>query len=218
MAVTYFTTNNLLFTLILTLIITNLNAQNNQGILEPKCDSNSIKYSIVANLSEYLFNEKNIDGKEMFDYEDAISKLKNKKIGTIKELYFDRSKFNSIQDYDSYEELVKDLQKRKLDAIVLNDGQANKTQTLTEDLSRIENEAEVIQHAFGFQKDNTTLLNPFNDLLKDTSFIEGERIKWKSVNYQTSIDKDLKDLSGEKGTINALFRLKNQPYAYKLAN
>ena len=154
----------------------------------------------------------------MFDYDDAISKLKNKKIGTTKELYFDRSKFDSIKDYDSYDELVRDVQTRKLDAIVLNDGQANKTQTLTEDLSRIENEAEVIQHAFGFQKGNTELLNPFNDMLKDTSFIEGERKKWKSVNYQTSIDEDLKNLPGGKGTINALFRLKNQPYAYRLSN
>ena len=65
MAVKYFTTSNLLFNLILILIITNLKAQNNPEILEPKCDSNSIKYTIVANLSEYLFNEKNIDGKEM---------------------------------------------------------------------------------------------------------------------------------------------------------
>ena len=121
MAVKYFTTSNLLFNLILILIITNLKAQNNPEILEPKCDSNSIKYTIVANLSEYLFNEKNIDGKEMFDYDDAISKLKNKKIGTTKELYFDRSKFDSIKDYDSYDELVRDVQTRKLDAIVLND-------------------------------------------------------------------------------------------------
>ena len=49
-------------------------------------------------------------------------------------------------------------------------------------------------------KDNAELLNPFNDLLKDTSFIEGERIKWKNANYLTRIDEELKDLSGSKSS------------------
>ena len=160
MAFEYFKTNNLLFILILALIISNMNSQ-----LEPKCSLNSIDYSIVANLSEYLENEKNIDGREIYK-DPVIDQLKTKKIGTMKELEFDRSKFDNIEEYDSLDDLIKDLQSRKLDAIVLNEGYSNKTQFLTDDLSRIGRPVDIIPYAFGFQKDNKTLVDSFNEFLK----------------------------------------------------
>ena len=160
MSFEYSKTNNLLFIFILALIISNMNSQ-----LEPKCSLNSIDYSIVANLSEYLENEKNIDGREIYK-DPVIDQLKTKKIGTMKELVFDRSKFDNIKEYDSLDDLIKDLKSRKLDAIVLNEGYSNKTQFLTDDLSRIGRPVDIIPYAFGFQKDNKTLVDSFNEFLK----------------------------------------------------
>ena len=214
MAFEYFKTNNLLFILILALIISNMNSQ-----LEPKCSLNSIDYSIVANLSEYLENEKNIDGREIYK-DPVIDQLKTKKIGTMKELEFDRSKFDNIEEYDSLDDLIKDLQSRKLDAIVLNEGYSNKTQFLTDDLSRIEQPIDIIPYAFGFQKKNTTILASFNEFLKEFPVDKDKEMKrWKGINYALkSIEDVKKSLTGENGTINVLFRAKSEPYAYKDKN
>ena len=105
----------------------------------------------------------------------------------MKELEFDHSKFDNIEEYDSLDDLIKDLQSRKLDAIILNEGYSNKTQYLTDDLSMIQTPVEVLPHAFGFQKDNTTIAASFNDYLTKRrsnpnagsreSFIK----KWKSI-------------------------------------
>ena len=214
MAFEYFKTNNLLFILILALIISNMNSQ-----LEPKCSLNSIDYSIVANLSEYLENEKNIDGREIYK-DPVIDQLKTKKIGTMKELEFDRSKFDNIEEYDSLDDLIKDLQSRKLDAIVLNEGYSNKTQFLTDDLSRIGRPVDIIPYAFGFQKKNTTILESFNKFLKEFPVDRDKEMKrWKGINYGLkSIEEEKKGLTGENGTINVMFRAKSEPYAYKDKN
>ena len=214
MAFEYFKTNNLLFILILALIISNMNSQ-----LEPKCSLNSIDYSIVANLSEYLENEKNIDGRDIYK-EPVVDQLKTKKIGIMKELEFDRSKFDNIEEYDSLDDLIKDLQSRKLDAIVLNEGYSNKTQFLTDDLSRIGRPVDIIPYAFGFQKDNKTLVDSFNEFLKTAPIDRDKEMKrWKGINYGLkSIEDVKKSLTGENGTINVLFRAKSEPYAYKDKN
>ena len=103
---------------------------------------------------------------EIYIKEPVVDQLKTKKIGIMKELEFDRSKFDNIEEYDSLDDLIKDLQSRKLDAIVLNEGYSNKTQFLTDDLSRIGRPVDIIPYAFGFQKDNKTLVDSFNEFLK----------------------------------------------------
>ena len=55
---------NLLFSLILILLISNISCENITGIIEPKCRNDSIKYSIIANMSEFLEKEK--DTKEKY--------------------------------------------------------------------------------------------------------------------------------------------------------
>ena len=214
-----FKTNNLFLIFILALIINNMNSQ-----LEPECSSNSISYSIVANVSKYLEKQKDIEDREIYK-EPVIDQLKSKKVGAMKEFEFDNSKFDNIKEYDSLDDLIKDLQSRQLDAIILNEGYSNKTQYLTDDLSMIQKPVEVLPHAFGFQKENTTISDAFNDYLtkgpsnsnagSKESFIK----KWKSINYKTSNIEDLKkSLTGENGSINALFKLNNEPYAYKEEN
>ena len=186
-----------------------INAQNISEIIEPKCDGETIKYSICANLSEYLENENNIDGRELYNSVDA---LKSKKIGTLSGFYFNRSIFDNITDYNSYEDLIDDLRKHKLDAIVLNDGLGNNSQMFTNDISTLPGMPILLDIGIGLQKDNVTLLNQVNEFLKK-DILEQKKNQWLGINYQ--IQYINKTLSGENGTLNVVVLLNNPPYSYK---
>jgi ABC-type amino acid transport substrate-binding protein len=173
----------------------------------------------VANLSEYLENEKNIDGREIYATPIQDS-LKTKKVGILKEFELNRANFDNIEEYDSYEDLIKDLQNRKLDGIIINEGLSNKTLYFTDDISRINTPLEVKSHSFAFQKGNTDYLNSFNDFMKNSDGGKEKFIRlWKSINTgEKAIEEEKKGLTGENGIINAVFRLNNEPYAYKDEN
>ena len=195
---------NLLFSLILILLISNISCENITGIIEPKCRNDSIKYSIIANMSEFLEKEKNIDGLEI--YKNPVEDLKTKKMRTLKDLYFNRSKF------DSYDDLIKDLQSRKLDGIVLNDVLSDKAQMMTPDLTKVPQQVDKVDHVLGFQN-NQTLINEINQYLKDTSSDTKWKNKWGAASDEEKyIDKNL---SGNNGTLKVLYRLDNEPYAYR---
>ena len=198
-----------MFVLLFLLSIIIINAQNISEIIEPKCDGETIKYSICANLSEYLENENNIDGRELYNSVDA---LKSKKIGTLSGFYFNRSIFDNITDYNSYEDLIDDLRKHKLDAIVLNDGLGNNSQMFTNDISTLPGMPILLDIGIGLQKDNVTLLNQVNEFLKK-DILEQKKNQWLGINYQ--IQYINKTLSGENGTINAVVLLNNPPFSYK---
>ena len=213
------TSNYLSMALLLILfisIIFTINAQSIEELIEPKCDDKTIKYSIFANLSEYLENEKNIDNREIFK---SIEDLKTKRVGTLSDLYFDTSKFDNITKYDSYEKMVESLRHFNLDAIIMDDGTGNITQMFTNDISYVDEIVEMAFIGFGLQKDNTTLSNQLNSILQNIdklSMGESERVKWLGINYQVKIID--KNLTGENGTLNAVVRLKNEPYSYKDKN
>ena len=198
-----------MFVLLFLLSIIIINAQNISEIIEPKCDGETIKYSICANLSEYLENENNIDGRELYNSVDA---LKSKKIGTLSGFYFNRSIFDNITDYNSYEDLIDDLRKHKLDAIVLNDGLGNNSQMFTNDISTLPGMPILLDIGIGLQKDNVTLLNQVNEFLKK-DILEQKKNQWLGINYQ--IQYINKTLSGENGTLNVVVLLNNPPYSYK---
>ena len=190
------------------------NSQNIEELIEPKCDGETIKYSIFANLSEYLENENNTDNREILK---NIDDLKTKRVGTLSDLYFNTSKFDNITKYDSYEEMIEDLRHYKLDAIILGDGIGNNTQMLTNDISKLPGLVELSSIGFGLQKNSTTLADQLNSFLeiKDTK-ANSERAKWLGINYQIkTIDKNL---TGENGTLNVVVKLNNEPYSYKDKN
>ena len=82
-----------------------INAQNISEIIEPKCDGETIKYSIYANLSEYLENENNIDGRELYN---SVDSLKSKKVGVLSGFYYNKSNFDNAIEYNSYDDLIDD--------------------------------------------------------------------------------------------------------------
>ena len=186
-----------------------INAQTVSEIIEPKCDGETIKYSIYANLSEYLENENNIDGREIYE---SLDSLKSKKIGTLTGMYFNRSMFDNIIDYNSYDDLIDDLRKHKLDAIVLNGAMGNNTQMFENDISIFPGRPILIDIGIGFQKDNVTLLNQVNEFIAKGNLVEKKKV-WMGINYQ--IQYINKTLSGENGNINVVALLNNPPYSCK---
>lgn len=74
-----------------------LNNENLDEILDPKCDGNSINYSIYANLTKYLENENNIDGRDIYN---SLDDLKNKKIGIYAPTYRDNFGFQNLQEFE----------------------------------------------------------------------------------------------------------------------
>ena len=64
--------------LIFLLSIQIISSQNASELIQPKCSSKKIEYSIVANMKEYLTHENNIDGREFYS---TIDDLKSKKVG-----------------------------------------------------------------------------------------------------------------------------------------
>ena len=192
------------------------NSQEIEELIEPKCDGKTIKYSIFANLSEYLENENNTDNREIFK---SLNDLKTKRVGALSDLYFDTSKFDNITRYDSYEEMVEDLRHYKLDAIIVDDGKGNITQMFTNGISKISDLVELIQIGFGVQKDNKELTEQINNLLQDKNYLtimNSERAKWLGINYLIkTLDRNL---TGENGTLNVSVRLKNEPYSYRDEN
>ena len=81
-------------------------SQNIENLIEPQCDGRTIKYSIFANFKEYLENEKNIDGNEIFE---SLEVFKSKKLGTLSGTYYDKTNYNLVIEYDSYDKLIDDL-------------------------------------------------------------------------------------------------------------
>ena len=185
-----------------------INAQNISEIIEPKCDGETIKYSIYANLSEYLENENNIDGRELYN---SVDSLKSKKVGVLSGFYYNKSMFDNAIEYNSYDDLIDDLRKHKLDAIVLHGGMANNVQMFTNDISQLNGQRMLI--GIGLQKDNVTLLNQMNKFIALASNSTTKKDLWLGINYQ--IQYINKTLSGENGTINVVTLLNNPPYSYR---
>ena len=118
--------------------------------------------------------------------------------------------FDNVIEYNSYDDLIDDLSKHKLDAIVLHGGTANNVEMFTNDISKFKGERMLI--GIGLQKDNVTLLNQINDFLV-VAMNTTKKAVWLGINYQ--IQYINKTLSGENGTINVVTILNNPPYSYR---
>ena len=71
-----------------------------------RCDGQSIKYSYVANMKDYLKYENNLDRKEIYD---DLSDLYNKPVGIYSPTYQDSRKlgdYKNLQQYANKDKLV----------------------------------------------------------------------------------------------------------------
>ena len=186
-----------------------ISSQNASELIQPKCSSKKIEYSIVANMKEYLTHENNIDGREFYS---TIDDLKSKKVGTLS--FFTLDGFTNVEKYDSYDGLMDALRKHKIEAIFVDNTLANYTQVLTNDLSQLSSEINKIYLAFICQKNSTIYqkLLEFKDKAKERGRFYEAYYKWMGINEESIfIDKNL---TRTKGVIKALF-FNYPPYIYK---
>ena len=194
----------IIFTFSIQIII----SQNISELIQPKCSKKKIEYSIVADMQEYLDNENNIDGRELYE---SINDLKSKKIGSLP--YFKIEGFNNVVNYDSYESLLKALRKHEVDAIFLVANTANSTQLITNDLSMIEGSAGKVYP--GIICKNETLYKQLTQL----DLASGDKAlniyyKWLGITEDTKVIKN--NLSGNK--VLTYLYINFPPFNYKDEN
>ena len=130
--------------------------QNIENLIKPRCDGRTIEYSIFATFEEYFKNEKNIDGNKIFE---SLETLKSKKLGTIRGTYYNKTIYNTVIEYDTYEQLLKDLRTVKIDGIIQPDRYAEDIKFFSDDLSLFPESIQINKIGFGIKKNNITLQN-----------------------------------------------------------
>ena len=191
-----------------------INSQNVEELIEPKCDYKTIKYSIFANLEEYLQFQNNIDGKEMFE---SLEIFQSKKLGTITGTYYNNNIFKSVKKYDTYSQLIGDLRNFKIDGVIQPDLYAEELIFLSDDLSLFPEPIQINKIGFGIQENNIKLKDQINEFIKNNHDYHKSRIHfWTQLNFdEKTIDTKL---TGKYGVLNVSIRFENYPYTYKENN
>ena len=184
--------------------------QNYDELIQPKCEGNTIKYSIIADLKNYLISDNdNIDGRDLYG---QVDDLKTKKVGILKGTFVTPGKFDNLISYEKLNDILRDLRNHKLEAIIVDNGVCNFTQAFSQDLSVLEGFLGRSNIGFAVQKDNQTLLNEINDLLSEENTGIGERKDWYGFDEEQK--HIFKEQNGTKGYLNIMYRLEYPPYAY----
>lgn len=178
--------------------------------VQPKCEENTIKYSIIADLKNYLISDNdNIDGRDLYG---EVDDLKSKKVGILKDTYVIPGKLDNLILLEKLDDILRDLRNHKSDAIIVDNGVCNFTHSFSDDLSLLEGFLSMSNIDFAVQKDNITLINEINELLGSKSFGIGKRNDWYGFDeVQKYVNREL---NGTKGYLNVMYRLDFPPYAY----
>ena len=178
-----------------------------------KCDGKTIKYSLYANLKEYLENENNVDKRDIYN---QLSDLKSKRIGIYKPTYTDKSKldslFDSIKEYDNKDNLVTDVIKDRLDGGIIFHGLANSIHINSNILSLFPEPLYSVKLGFGLNKNSGTLKERIDKFINNNknNFTDLE-LNWDLVNIEAGyIDYYL---DGD-GTIKVIAKIDSSPYCY----
>ena len=194
-----------------TLIVSN--SEKIEELLQPKCDGKTIKYSILANITEYLENQKNIDNIEIYE---KIEDLKSKRIGIYTPTYHDSDKlkiFDKVIEYENKDNLVADLLNHTMDGGIIFQGIADTIQMISNYLSVYPEPLYSVNLGFGLQKENTNLKTEIDEFIANNKekLFKDLVLKWDLVNNEAGyIDKDLK---GEK-TLNVIAKIDSSPYSF----
>ena len=139
-------------------------SQNIENIIKPRCNGRTIEYSILANFEEYLENEKNIDGNKIFE---SLEVFKSKKLGILSGTFYNKTIYNSVIEYDTYNHLLRDLRTLKIDGIIQPDRYAEDIKFFSDDLSLFPEHIQINKIGFGIQKNNLTLKSQINEFIKN---------------------------------------------------
>ena len=178
-------------------------------LIQPRCNGQSINYSIVADLKAYLKNDKNIDERDVYS---SISDLKNKTVGVLQGMDYNSSDFENVIIYEKYDNIIKDLRNHKLDAIIVDNEIANYTLAFSHDISLLRGWVGMNYIGFAVQKDDHNLLNELNEYIDNMSSEIGMRKSW--IAFDEDQKHEWRNLNGTNGTINLMLKLENPPYSY----
>ena len=184
--------------------------QNYDELIQPKCTGNTIKYSIIADIKNYLLSDNNnIDRRELYG---EVDDLKTKKVGILKGTPITPGRFDNLISYEKINDLIRDIRNHKLDAVIVDNGVCNFTQAFGDDLSLLDGFFPLNFVGFAVQKDNITLLNEINELLGRNDSKVGQKKDWYGFDEE---QKHIpKEQNGTKGYLKIMYRLEFPPYAY----
>ena len=184
--------------------------QNYDELIQPKCIGNTIKYSIIADLKDYLLSDNNnIDGRDLYG---EVDDLKTKKVGILKGTLISPGRFDNLISYEKINDMIIDLRNHKLDAAIVDNGVCNFTQAFEDDLTLLEGFFQLNFVGFAVQKDNITLLNEINELIGNSNSKIDERRVWYGFDEEQK--HIFKEQNGTRGYLNIMYRLEFPPYAY----
>ena len=202
-----------LFTTLVFLLISIIHyayLQNYDELIQPKCIGNTIKYSIIADLKDYLLSDNNnIDGRDLYG---EVDDLKTKKVGILKGTLISPGRFDNLISYEKINDMIIDLRNHKLDAAIVDNGVCNFTQAFEDDLTLLEGFFQLNFVGFAVQKDNITLLNEINELIGNSNSKIDERRVWYGFDEEQK--HIFKEQNGTRGYLNIMYRLEFPPYAY----
>ena len=202
-----------LFTTLVFLLISIIHyayLQNYDELIQPKCIGNTIKYSIIADLKDYLLSDNNnIDGRDLYG---EVDDLKTKKVGILKGTLISPGRFDNLISYEKINDMIIDLRNHKLDAAIVDNGVCNFTQAFEDDLTLLEGFFQLNFVGFAVQKDNITLLNEINELIGNSNSKINERRVWYGFDEEQK--HIFKEQNGTRGYLNIMYRLEFPPYAY----
>ena len=181
--------------------------QTTTDLITPRCEGNTISYSIIADIRTYLENVKNIDGREIYS---TVDDLKTKKIGLLEGAPYNSSNSN-VTVYYNYDQILEDLWNHNLDGICLTKGVSNFTLTFSQDLYSLNEAAGKANLGFAFQKNKTKLLNQMNNFLRSWSNVTSGDTWLGFDEMQKQINKNL---AGTNGILNIMARCQNPPFSY----
>ena len=205
-----------LLALVLILSFSFSSLQDVEELIKPKCVDGTIKYSISVNLKDYLENEKNIDGRPIFN---SLSDIYKKKVAVLAPFskYVDKTKFTSVTEYEdtnlSTYQVFRDLNSRKIDAMIFHNGYSKGFVLSSNSFSLFPEYLGNVEIAFALNKNKRDLKEEINSYFESNPNFFTERTNtWKNLNLEEQyIDTNL---SGNKGQINVVNLLNRYPYSY----
>lgn len=195
-----------------------------EELIEPKCDGKTIKYSISAKIEEYLENENNIDGKDiyksisdLYDKKLVIEKIKKIEIGND---FKDLKNLEEIEEMSLLDaiELANQITIHQIDGLILYNSFAESFQILTADLSIFPEKLFSVQLVFYVNKGKTELKNELNQFVSENKGLcDKLTLSWLDIGIE---DKylNLEELTGNKGTLKVAHRDDLYPLIYRHLN